>query len=112
MMHTQPLSHPSFWSSPSFNVHCLFHFAKTIKLVHLLLPTDCLIGLVAKASASRVEDLGFNSHLWWDFLGSSHTSDLEIGTPVVTLSGAWRSRVSAGTGWPGVSILCLGEMES
>ena len=39
------------------------------------------------------------------FQGSSHTSDLKIGTPVVTLPGAWRDRVSAGTGWPGVSIL-------
>ena len=41
------------------------------------------------------------------FPGSSHTSDLEIGIPVRALSGAWRYRVSAGTGWPGVS-----EMES
>ena len=39
------------------------------------------------------------------FPGSSHTSDLKIGTPVVTLPGAWLYRVSAGTGWPGVSIL-------
>ena len=46
------------------------------------------------------------------FPGSSHTSDLNIGTPVATLPGAWRYRVSAGTGWPGVCILWLGEMES
>ena len=39
------------------------------------------------------------------FLGSSHTSDLNIGTPEATLPGAWHYRVSAGTGWPGVSIL-------
>ena len=39
------------------------------------------------------------------FSGSSHTSDLQIGTPVATLPGAWRYRVSAGTGRPGVSIL-------
>ena len=45
------------------------------------------------------------------FSGSSHTSDLNIGTPVATLPGAWRYRVSAGTGQPGVSILWLGEME-
>ena len=37
--------------------------------------------------------------------GSSHTNDLKIGTPVVTLPGAWRYRVSTGTGRPGVSIL-------
>ena len=39
------------------------------------------------------------------FPGSSHTSDLKIDAPVVTLPGAWRYRASAGTGWPGVSIL-------
>ena len=42
---------------------------------------------------------------------SSHTSDLKIGTPVATLPGAWRYRVSTGTGRPGVSILWLGEVE-
>ena len=31
---------------------------------------------------------------------------------VATMPGAWRYRVSAGTGWPGVSIRLLGEMES
>ena len=46
------------------------------------------------------------------FLGSSHTNDFKIGTPVATLPGAWCLRVSAGTGWPCVSILWLGEMES
>ena len=39
------------------------------------------------------------------FPGSSPTSDLKIGTLVATLPGAWRYRVSAGTSWPGVSIL-------
>ena len=39
------------------------------------------------------------------FLGSSHTNDLKIGTPVATLPGAWHYRISAGTSWPGVSIL-------
>ena len=59
----------------------------------------------------------------WKILGSnpactrifplrSHTSDLKIGTPVATLPGPWRYMVSAGTGWPSVSILWLGEMES
>ena len=47
-----------------------------------------------------------------DFSGSSHTSDLKIGTPVATLSGAWHYRVSTGTGRPGVSILWLGEIDS
>ena len=66
---------------------------------------DRLVGLVDEASASRVEDPGFESHLRRDFSGSSHTSDLKIGTPVATLPGAWHYRVSAGTGRPGVSIL-------
>ena len=65
-----------------------------------------LAGLVVKASASREEDPGFESRLRRDFFpGSSHTSDLKIGTPVATLTGAWRYRVSAGTGRSGVSIL-------
>ena len=36
----------------------------------------------------------------------------DFGTAVANLLGAWRRRIDAGTGWPGVSILCLGEMES
>ena len=55
---------------------------------------------------SRSEDAGFASRLRRDFSGSSHASDINIGTPpVATLPGAWRYRVSAGTGRPGVSIL-------
>ena len=45
------------------------------------------------------------------FSGSSHTtitSYLKIGTSVATLPGTWHCRVSAGTGWLGVSILWLG----
>ena len=65
-----------------------------------------LVGLVVKASASRAEDPGFRIPLATGFFsGSSHTSDLKIGTPVATLPGAWRYRVSTGTGRPGVSIL-------
>ena len=57
-------------------------------------------------SALRAEDPGFDSRFFHgDFSGSSHTSDLNIDTPVTTLSGAWRYRVSAGTGWPVVSLL-------
>ena len=65
-----------------------------------------LVGLVVKTSASRAADPEFDSR-WCggDFSGSSHTSDLTIDTPVATLPGAWRCRVSAGTGWP-VSIYC------
>ena len=46
------------------------------------------------------------------FPGSSHIGDFKIGTPVATLPGTWRCRVSAGTGRPGVNILWLGEVES
>ena len=73
---------------------------------------DWLGGLVVKVSASRAEDQGFASHLQWDFCRSRCTSGLEIGTPVATLPGAWRYRISAGTCWPSVSILWLGEVES
>ena len=64
-----------------------------------------LVGLVVKASASGAEDPGFKSRLQRDFSESSHTSDFKIGPLVATLPGAWRDRVSAGTGRPGVSIL-------
>ena len=63
-----------------------------------------LFGLVVKAPASSAEDPGFESRLAGIFSRSSRTSDLKIGTPVASLPGAWHFRVSAGTGWPGVSI--------
>ena len=65
--------------------------------------SDLLVGLVVKASASRVKDPGFDSR--GEFSGFSHTGDLKTGTPVTTLPNAWRYRVSAWTSWPGVSIL-------
>ena len=68
---------------------------------------------MVKASASRAKDPGLDSRLRRrDFSRSSHTSDLKIGTPVATLPDAWHVRVSAGTGWHGVSIVWLGEVES
>ena len=74
---------------------------------------DRLIGLVVKASALRAENLGFNFRLHCGgFPRPSHTSDLNTGTQMATLPGAWRYRVSAGTGWSGVSVQCLGEVES
>ena len=60
---------------------------------------------MVKASALRVADTGFDSRFCHgDFSGSSHTSDLYVSTPVATLPGAWRYRVSNGTGWPGVTL--------
>ena len=82
----------------------------TAKLASLL--TDCPLGLVVKASASRAEDPRVESRLRRDFSGSSHTSDLKIETPVATMPGARRYWVSAGTGRPAVSMLWLGEVES
>ena len=71
-----------------------------------LSPISQPIGLVVKASTLIAVDLWFDSCLCCgDFSRSSHASDLEIGTPVATLPGAWRYRVSGGTGRPGVSIL-------
>ena len=67
---------------------------------------------MVKVSTSTGEVSGFESRLHWDNSGSSLTSDFKIGTPVATLPGAWRYKVSAGTGRPGVSMLLLGEMET
>ena len=67
---------------------------------------DHLVGLVVKASASRADDPGFESCLLWDFSRVEPYQWLKIGTPVATLPG------TCGTGWPGVSILWLDEMEN
>ena len=49
---------------------------------------------------------GFDSHFCRGFFSkSSQTSDLKIGSPVVTLPDAWCYRVSVGTGWTSASIL-------
>ena len=58
---------------------------------------------MVKASAPKAEGPEFESRLRRDFSGSSHTSDLKIGTPVA-LPGALHFRVSTGAGRPGVSI--------
>ena len=79
---------------------------------HLWHQTNRLVGLVVRRPPPERKIPGSNPACAGIFLGSSHTSDLKIGTPVATLPGAWRYRVSAGIGQPGVSILWLGEMES
>ena len=75
-----------------------------------------LLGLVVKASASRAENPGFECRLRRDFSGRvipvTKKKKKKKGTSVATLAGAWLYRVSGGTGWPSVSKLCLGEMES
>ena len=89
---------------PSLLTCQLVPILRVVRSTHV---RDHLVGLVVKASASRAEDPGFESRLRAPgfFSGSSHTSDLKSDTPVATLPGAWRYRVSAGTGRPGVSIL-------
>ena len=83
---------------------CLkYLFEKTLAFVQW----DSLVGLGKGVclDSSRPE---FKSHFHHgSFSRSSHTSNVEIGTPVVILPSAWHYRVSAGTGWPGVSIVCL-----
>ena len=64
-----------------------------------------LVGLVVRRPPPEQKVPGSNPAFAGIFSGSSHTSDLKIGTPVATLPGAWRYRVSTGTGRPGVSIL-------
>ena len=63
------------------------------------------VGLVVRRPPRERKIPGSNPASAGIFKGSSHTSDLKIGTPVATLPGAWRYRVSTGTGLPGVSIL-------
>ena len=88
--------------------HVLLHWCRscTSKLL------SYIALLLAQWSNCLPREQGFHSHLRQDYSRSSHTSALKIGTPVPTLPGACRHRVSAGTGWPGVSILWLGETES
>ena len=64
-----------------------------------------LVGLVVRRPSRERKVPGSNPACGGIFSGSSHTSDLKIGTPMATLPGAWRFRVSTGTGRPGVSIL-------
>ena len=83
----------------------MFIAVTLMRLCYLPTPHDRLVGLVVKAFDSRVKDPGFEIACAEICPESSHTSDFKIGTPVVTLPGAICYRVSAGTGWPGVSLL-------
>ena len=67
--------------------------------------SDRLVGLVVRRPPRERKVPGSNPACDGIFSGSSHTSGSKIGTPVATLPGAWRYRVSTGTGRPGVSIL-------
>ena len=67
--------------------------------------SDRLVSLVVRRPPRERKVPGSNPASTGIFSGSSHTSDLNIGTPVATLPGAWHYRVSTGTGRPCVSIL-------
>ena len=82
-------------------VHLLFFSVMSVLSSHL----DRLVGLVVRRPPRERKIPGSNPACAGIFSGSSHTYDSKIGTPVATLPGAWRYRVSAGTGWPSVSIL-------
>ena len=57
--------------------------------------SDRLVGLEVKASVSRAKDPGFESRWRRDFSGSSHTSDLNIDTPLDILPYALRQPAQA-----------------
>ena len=83
-----------------------------IRFPFSLFSPDRLVGLVVRRLPRERKTPSSNPACGGIFSGSSHTNDSKIGTPVATLPGAGRYRVSAGTGRPGVSILRLGEVES
>ena len=97
------------WSATSFKV---WRQVKLSQQIRACLALDRLVGLVVRRPPREWKVPGSYPACAGIFSGSSHTSDLNIGTPVATLPGAFRYRVSTGTGRPGVSILWLGEMES
>ena len=76
--------------------------------VAIIPSTDRLVGLMVRRPPREWKIPGSNPACVGIFSGSSHTSDFKIGIPVATLPGAWRYRVSAGTGRPGVSISVTG----
>ena len=78
--------------------HRLLVLAERSKAPEIL---NRLVGLVVRRPPRERKVPGSNPACAVIFSGSSHTSDLNVGTPVATL----RYRVRAGTGRPGVSIL-------
>ena len=85
---------PTFYSNLR---HCFWSsdVASTLTLAERTLEVAGyfrLLGLLAKASASRVVDPGFHSRfLREDIFKSCHASDLNIGTPVATPPGVMGS---------------------
>ena len=71
----------------------------------VLVSSDGLVGLEVRRPPREWKIPGSNPACARILSGLSHTSDFKIGTPVAILPGAWRYRVSTGTGRPSVSIL-------
>ena len=68
---------------------------------------DRLVGLAIKASASRAADPVFDYRLRCRGIFRVESCPrLKSGTPVATLPGAWRYRISAGNGLAPVSVYC------
>ena len=92
------------------SLSCLFKYKKSLRIHErndqmniTVFSAVFFFSLCLSLSEQKVP--GSNPACAWVFSGSSHTSDLKIGTPVATLPDTWCYRVSTGTGWPGVSIL-------
>ena len=90
--------------SPSLSVGLCLSLSLSVSGLSLSLRYR-LVGLVVRRLPRERKISGSNPACAGIFSGSSHTGDLKIGTPVATLPGAWRYRVSTGTGRPGVCIL-------
>ena len=90
-------------ASPTTHLFLVYNRAKNNFTVYLDFSPHSV--LVVKRPLRERKIPGSNPACAGIFSGSSHTSDFKIGTQVATLPGAWRYRVSTGTGRPGVSIL-------
>ena len=63
-------------------------------------------GYILTAPLASAADLGsIPVFVVGTFSGSSRTTDLKHGSPIASLPGTWHYSVSAGIGWPSVSIL-------
>ena len=100
-----PVQYLSFSSYVCLPVCLFICFPLSLPLPAQVVSWLSLVGLVVRRPPRERKVPGSNPACAGIFSGSSHTSDFNIGTPVVTLPGAWRYRVSTGTGRPGVSIL-------
>ena len=89
--YTIPLS-PNFPFLTPYHHHLISQSLHHTTITLLPIPYDCLVGLVVRRPPREWKIPGLNPACAGIFSGSSHTSDLNIGTPVATLPGAWRYR--------------------